>query len=186
MEFRVGTSATENFEVPATLPSSYVGPGIAPGQLPAGVPIRVLELAEILNAQGIPLMAIVRDQHGEQMWDAPLNAVPIAGGTREVWLFVNTTADTHPMHLRLVQFRPLWRRSFDVRQFGIDQRIRYQGAAIPVDPNERGWNDTIRANPGEVTALLVDLPAGFSGYYPVHCHILEHEDHEMMREYLVG
>jgi FtsP/CotA-like multicopper oxidase with cupredoxin domain len=63
------------------------------------------------------------------------------------------------------------------------------------DLNERGWKDTVRANPGEITRLLVPFGANaapgvpfgnsFTGEYVVHCHILEHEDNEMMQPYRV-
>jgi FtsP/CotA-like multicopper oxidase with cupredoxin domain len=63
------------------------------------------------------------------------------------------------------------------------------------DANEMGWKDTVRANPGEITRLLVPfgaaaaagIPFGnsFTGDYVFHCHILEHEDNEMMLRYRV-
>jgi spore coat protein A len=53
---------------------------------------------------------------------------------------------------------------------------------IPPDPNEKGWKDTVRANPGEITRIITRF-IPFSGLYAWHCHILEHEDYEMMRPY---
>lgn len=52
------------------------------------------------------------------------------------------------------------------------------------DPNEVGWKDTIRANPGEVTSLIVPFE-DYTGNYVWHCHILEHEDNDMMRPLIV-
>ncbi len=59
-----------------------------------------------------------------------------------------------------------------------------QNGAACTDDNERGWKDTIRANPGELLKILATFD-GFAGRYMYHCHILEHEDHEMMRPYVV-
>ena len=55
---------------------------------------------------------------------------------------------------------------------------------MPPALNERGWKDTVRANPGEVTRIITRF-APFSGNYVWHCHILEHEDHDMMRPYQI-
>ena len=51
---------------------------------------------------------------------------------------------------------------------------------MPPDPNEIGWKDTVRVEPGLVTQVIAQFE-GFSGQYVWHCHILEHEDQEMMR-----
>ena len=76
------------------------------------------------------------------------------------------------------------------------------GAAKPPDPNEQGFKDTIRANPGEITRIVAKFPtvaeAGFNPDatytnaagqtlqgYVWHCHILEHEDNDMMLKYRV-
>lgn len=176
------TPVSDPSVIPALLPSGYIPP-VDPGTAP-----RILELKEILNAFGTPLMSVVRDSAGAEQWDTPL-AGDVQAGSKEVWWFVNTTADSHPMHLHLVQFRALWRRAFSVNQYLKTGQIQWRGGQVLPDPNERGLKDTIRANPGEVTAILVDFSVGFSGnlgYYPIHCHILEHEDHEMMREYFIS
>lgn len=92
--------------------------------------------------------------------------------TVEVWEFDNTTDDAHPMHLHLVQFQVL-------------ERLKPDGTpGSPVDDNERGWKDTVRTNPQEVTRIIARFE-GYTGQYVYHCHILEHEDHDMMRAYVV-
>jgi spore coat protein A len=78
------------------------------------------------------------------------------------------------------------KESRDLRRFLV-------GSPRPPDPNERGWKDTVRANPREVTRILVRFAPQAGGAFPFdaaadpgyvwHCHILEHEDNEMMRPY---
>jgi spore coat protein A len=55
-----------------------------------------------------------------------------------------------------------------------------KGAPIPAGPDEAGWKETVRANPGEVTRVAIAW-RGWTGNYVYHCHILEHEEHDMMR-----
>jgi spore coat protein A len=118
-----------------------------------------------------------------------------AAGDIEVWRIFNLTMDTHPIHFHLANVRLLSRRPFNAARYkGI---ARYAGPGRGPDPNERSWKETIRMNPGECTSVLVkwDLPAV---PYPVpvsprtggheyvwHCHILEHEEHDMMRPMVV-
>ncbi|HYK72865.1 MAG TPA: multicopper oxidase [Pseudoneobacillus sp.] len=114
-------------------------------------------------------------------WDQlPITETPY-NNTIEIWDLYNTTPDTHPIHLHLVQFQILGRAPFK----GNPNRLNLSvGKLRPPDPNERGWKDTVRANPGEVTRIIARF-GPFTGIYPWHCHILEHEDHEMMRPYEV-
>lgn len=114
-------------------------------------------------------------------WDQlPLTETPY-NGTIEIWELYNTTPDTHPIHLHLVTFQILNRAVFTGNPNGPDLVV---GPPQPPDPNERGWKDTVRANPGEVTRIIARF-GPFTGIYPWHCHILEHEDHDMMRPYEV-
>lgn len=110
--------------------------------------------------------------------EIPLTETPY-NGTVEIWELFNQTEDTHPIHLHLVQFQILGRAPFTGDPNGPDLVI---GTELPPDENERGWKDTVRANPGEVTRIIARF-GPFTGIYPWHCHILEHEDHEMMRPY---
>jgi spore coat protein A len=55
---------------------------------------------------------------------------------------------------------------------------------MPPDVNEAGWKDTVRVNPGEMVVIAARFD-GFTGRYMYHCHILEHEDHDMMRPFVV-
>lgn len=201
---------------------------------------RALTLNEQMGANG-PLAGFVNNtmfEHGL------VEAMTI--GSTEVWQIVNLTGDTHPLHLHLVQFQVLSRQDFDVDGYTAEYGMPMEGMGPPlpydersartgfklggnpdvdpflmgapesVDPNEDGWKDTFRMNPGQVTTVLIrvapqnadrrsggrlvagmnlfpfDPAAGPSvtddgfGYpggpgYVWHCHILDHEDNDMMR-----
>lgn len=114
-------------------------------------------------------------------WHDPVTESPQIDSV-EIWSFVNLTEDSHPIHLHLVRFQILDRRPFDLFTYLNDRVLRYTGPAIAAEPNERGWKDTVRADPGVVTRIIIRFE-GFTGRYVWHCHILEHEDNEMMRPY---
>jgi spore coat protein A len=97
---------------------------------------------------------------------------------------MNMTDDAHPIHLHLVRFQILDRRRFDVFAYQNHNVLRYTGAATPPELFEAGWKDTVRADPGMITRIVIPFE-GFAGRYVWHCHILEHEDNEMMRPYEV-
>jgi spore coat protein A len=116
-------------------------------------------------------------------WSDPVTEQPILDSV-EIWNLINLTEDAHPIHLHLVRFQILDRRPFDVFAYQQNRTIRYLGPATPPDPNEAGWKDTVRADPGLVTRIIARFE-GFAGRYVWHCHLLEHEDNEMMRPYEV-
>jgi spore coat protein A len=116
-------------------------------------------------------------------WHMPVTENPVLN-TSEIWEFVNLTDDVHPIHLHMVRFQILDRRRFDGFEFMTTGRLRYLGPPMPPDPNELGWKDTARVNAKTVTRILVPF-VGYAGRYVWHCHILEHEDNEMMRPYEV-
>jgi spore coat protein A len=116
-------------------------------------------------------------------YDDPVTESPKLN-TTEIWRFINTTDDTHPMHLHLVQFQILERKSFDLQKYLDSGVIEFSGKVRPPEKNEMGWKDTVRVNPGEVTSIIVPFH-GFTGKYVYHCHMLEHEDNDMMRPFQV-
>jgi spore coat protein A len=108
-----------------------------------------------------------------------VNETPRLGST-EIWTFINRSPLMHPMHMHLVRFQIMDRQPFQV----INNRVTPTGPRVPPLPDEAGWKDTVQARPSELTRVIARFE-GFPGYYPYHCHILEHEDNEMMRRMLV-
>jgi len=125
-------------------------------------------------------------------------------GETEVWTLINISADSHPMHLHLPQFEVLERHQLDVAAYqGALDAARaaaggpvdangqlvnpdptpYLGGQEPVDDNEKGPKDTVRANPAQITKIRVNFD--IAGKYVWHSHILEHEENDMMRPYEV-
>jgi len=157
---------------------------------------RTLTLDEHMGHKG-PLAALLDGKR----WTDPVSETPALGET-EIWEFANLTADAHPIHLHLVQFQVLGRQAFRADEYEELKRPErgplepfLVGPVKPPDPNERGWKDTVRTNPGEVTRILVRFAPMNGGEYSFdataepgyvwHCHILEHEDNEMMRPYAI-
>jgi spore coat protein A len=101
-------------------------------------------------------------------------------GTTEVWSFINRSGAMHPMHMHLVLFQVLDRQSFAIA----GDTIVPTGPRIPPAANETGWKDTVRVNTNEIVRVIARFE-DFTGKYPYHCHILEHEDNEMMRQFEV-
>jgi spore coat protein A len=105
--------------------------------------------------------------------------MPLLGST-EIWRFVNASGISHPMHMHLVAFQVLDRQPFMM----VDGQIVPTGPAVPADPSEAGWKDTAPVGPDEILRVIARFE-DYTGLYPYHCHILEHEDHEMMRQFEV-
>ena len=174
---------------PTTPPQFLQLPAIKP--LPAEVATRPLALMEMMSENwdgpAEAMLGIV-DPDGmpmHKMWMEPVTENPNVGDT-EVWEFYNTTADAHPMHVHEVVFEVVNREGLvldddtgePVRPLQLKGNVR-----LP-EPWEIGFKDTVIAYPGEVTRirLLFVNP----GQFVWHCHIVEHEDNEMMRPYRIG
>ncbi|GJQ30759.1 MAG: hypothetical protein HBSAPP03_26430 [Phycisphaerae bacterium] len=112
------------------------------------------------------------------LWD-DITEHPVLG-TTEVWSFINRSGVMHPMHMHLVSFQILDRQDFVV-QGGVVVPV---GPQVPPEANEAGWKDTVRANPWQITRVIARFQ-NFGGRFAYHCHILEHEDNEMMRQFEV-
>lgn len=112
------------------------------------------------------------------LWD-DITEFPRINDT-EIWSFVNISAISHPLHVHLVQFQVLDRQDFFLN--GND--IVPNGPRQAPPPEESGWKDSVQVRPGQITRVIAKFE-GFAGTFSYHCHFLEHEDHEMMRQFTV-
>lgn len=122
----------------------------------------------------------------------PVTEKPLVG-TSEIWEIYNTTVDAHPIHMHLVDFRILSRQPYTMTTAdkpmpnGVTgaylTEMEPSGPSRPAEPYEAGKKDTVIVYPGEVARVVAtfDRP----GDYVYHCHIISHEDHEMMRPFKV-
>lgn len=99
-------------------------------------------------------------------WDDPITETPEFNSI-EVWEIFNFTEDAHPIHVHEVQFQVVNRQRFG------------RASTTPPERWETGYKDVVIAYPGEITRIRAkfDVP----GLFVWHCHIVEHEDNEMMR-----
>ncbi|UCH81863.1 MAG: multicopper oxidase domain-containing protein [Nitrospiraceae bacterium] len=111
-----------------------------------------------------------------KLWSDDITERPIQGNT-EQWDIYNLTVDGHPIHLHLVRYEVVDRQLLDpITMLPV-------GLPMPPEANETGYKDTVIAYPGEVTRLKAKFD--IAGLYVWHCHIVEHEDNEMMRPFCV-
>jgi len=180
-------------KLPPLDPAPLVPPGVT--ALPPGIPVRDLTLNEDFDQFGRLIQRLgtttplYEGTFARNYEDAPTET-PSAGAI-EAWRIFNLSGDTHPIHFHLVNVQIVSRQAFDVR------RLRFLGQPTPPDANELGWKETVRMNPGECTTVIMkfDLPSApfvvppsprTGGHeYVWHCHILEHEEHDMMRPLII-
>jgi spore coat protein A len=108
----------------------------------------------------------------------------VAHGATEIWHFLNLTKSAHPMHMHLVHFQVLRRDIYEVENSAtgnISATFRKNG---PLEANHRGMKDTVLVNPGERVSIVATFDS-YTGRYMYHCHMLEHEDMDMMRPFVV-
>lgn len=189
MQIRVGTTVTQRG--PTTIPASL--PGRA-AQLPSPARTRYITLNEV----GPETPGWFLNLNGKRFgFGGELPQV----GTVEDWVYINMTADTHPMHTHLFTHQVIGRTPFDVEAYeeayggpdgvpgGIDPTPFATGPMLPPDSTERGFKDSVKANPGDFTTIRArfDLPTGVTApqTYVHHCHIVEHEDNDMMQPFTV-
>jgi spore coat protein A len=147
---------------------------------------RDLVLTELdRESDGFPIIGLLDNKN----WDDPVTEDPKAGST-EIWNLINDTGDGHPKHIHLVQFQILSRQPFDQDTFdNTGQLVFTAPPQAPAPEEQHAFKDVVKAYPGTVTKLAMkfDLPTGthvVPGHrykFVWHCHILEHEDNEMMR-----
>lgn len=173
MQFRVAAKTPVSTPLPASL-----RPMPRASESEATV-TRIITLNEIMTGDGVSMGMLLNRKH----WHEPVTETPKLNST-EIWEFVNLTEDVHPMHLHLVRFRILDRRTFEPFDYQTYKKIRYVGEAMAPAAQESGWKDVVQCPPGEVTRILVHFD-GYAGRYLYHCHILEHEANDMMRPFEV-
>lgn len=167
---------------------------------------RVLTLNELFDAYGRLTQMIGTDTPVNGKLGQPLVNVPTEtpnNGDVEIWEVLNLTGDTHPIHIHLVNVQILNRQPINAVSYIGGPNYTTTGPARSPDLTERGWKETLKMNPGEVIRLIMkfDLPAIVTAdnsvlptpisprtgghEYVWHCHILEHEEHDMMRPLVV-
>jgi FtsP/CotA-like multicopper oxidase with cupredoxin domain len=196
MQFRVGPSLSPD---PSTPPAFLQLPPIP--VLPAPTVTRPLALLEKMSmdfddapaetllgrvdpALGAPITN-PGQMHPGDMWSDPVTENPVVGAT-EVWEFYNFTADAHPMHVHEVVFQVVDRQMLatDPESGEVVTPVQLAGTPIPPMPWENGFKDTVIAYPGQVTRVIATFAT--PGQFVWHCHIVEHEDNEMMRPFRIG
>lgn len=159
--------------------------------------VRKVALFRVDDNDGRELVLLGTPKEGSLFFSDPVTEI-IENGTTEIWEIYNTTASGHPMHLHLVQFTILDRQPFEGSTPLKSQRFMHanesiKGATLNIkgftgnpelpQPNEQGRKDTVVALAGQVTRVIAhfDRP----GEYVWHCHIVSHEDYDMMRPFKV-
>ncbi|HEX6850825.1 MAG TPA: multicopper oxidase domain-containing protein [Candidatus Polarisedimenticolaceae bacterium] len=166
MKFRVGSLAGDTDPLPATLR-----------------PIARLQPAEAVRSRDFRLKTMT-DGCGNSKWAIndlgweDITEYPELG-TVEIWRFINDSGVSHPMHMHLVNFQVLDRDGFTK---GAGGEIIPNGNPQAPPAEENGWKDTAMVAPNEILRVIAKFES-YKGRYAYHCHILEHEDHEMMRQF---
>jgi FtsP/CotA-like multicopper oxidase with cupredoxin domain len=192
LQFRVVPAVAPD---PSTPPQFLVLPAIT--KLTGGTPRRLalLEEGEVDPDIGFdgPLEALLGIVTGDpttapalaeaKEWMDPVTENPAVGST-EVWEYYNATADAHPMHIHEVTFQVVNRQAIFVDEESGSVQVDADSESTPPEAWENGWKDTVVAYPGQVTRLRLKFTN--PGQFVWHCHIVEHEDNEMMRPYRIG
>jgi spore coat protein A len=172
------------------------------------LPPRDVVLKENTDDDGNPIEVLLNGLH----FTDPVDDI-VKAGTTETWRFINLTGDAHPMHTHLVTFEVVDRQLLDVDGYAAawqafldsgrnpalkpDLSLYALGSPIAPAPEEMGYKDTVKAYPGYVTRVRAKFVAPKNatttyfagrptyGKWVYHCHILEHEENDMMRPFLL-
>jgi FtsP/CotA-like multicopper oxidase with cupredoxin domain len=178
---------------PTTPPQFLVLPAINP--LPTATVTRRLALLEQLSEffEDAPAETLLGTVAGnpnvapgawtERMWADAVTENPAVGAT-EIWELYNATADAHPIHIHEIVFEVVNRQDIFVNEDAQTVQVVSGSAPTPPEPWESGFKDTVIAYPGQVTRVRAQFNT--PGQFVWHCHIVEHEDNEMMRPYRIG
>jgi spore coat protein A len=147
---------------------------------------RKLILFETTDEYGRIMPVLGTAENGFMRFCDSITENPMLNGT-EIWEFYNETMDAHPIHLHQVKMQLISRQKFNANideQTGKPEDIRWIGQPKCPAADEQGWKDTWITYPGEVTRVIAKFD--LAGLYVWHCHILSHEEHDMMRPFFVG
>jgi FtsP/CotA-like multicopper oxidase with cupredoxin domain len=192
LEFRVAPAVAAD---PTTPPQFLVLPAITPLTGGTARRLALLEKGDVDPDVGFdgPIEALLGIVTGdpttapaatvEKEWMDPVTEIPAVGAT-EVWEYYNATADAHPMHIHEVAFQVVNRQAIVVDEENGTVQVDANSTPTPPEAWENGWKDTVVAYPGQVTRLRLRFTN--PGQFVWHCHIVEHEDNEMMRPYRIG
>ena len=175
MKFIVGTkvSSVDTSTIPSELrPNHQLNPALA-------IKERTMHLDESTDSYGRVIHLL-----NNKMWDAPATEKPKLD-TIEIWHLVNHFNFPHPIHLHLIHFDILGRKPFTLDDFDENGNYIWNMERLTPPLNyEKGPKDTVRTEPGQVTSIVMHFKE-HCGKYVWHCHILEHEDYDMMRPLVV-
>jgi spore coat protein A len=176
---------------------------LGPPKLSGGtIPARVITLNEIGAETANWELNLNARPYGDPGDPTPL-IEQLTWNDIEDWYFVNTTGDTHPMHTHLFTFTVLGRYHLDVDglvaahagpagvpQLEVDSLTPFLTSRLMLPPaEETGLKDTVKTNPGQVTVVRAKFTPPTTAFldgqlttqrYVHHCHIVEHEDNDMM------
>jgi len=167
MKFRVLAAAGDTDPLPSTLRT-----------------ITHLDPASAVRSRDFRLKKSGLDGCGRQIWKindmgwSDIEEYPELG-TVEIWRFINDSGVSHPMHMHLVAFQVLDRDGFTT---GAGGEIIPNGNPQAPPAEENGWKDTVMVAPNQIVRVIARFE-DYKGKYAYHCHILEHEDNEMMRQF---
>jgi len=165
MKFKVTTSFTDTFTVPATLSVLNAIPASS------AIKTRTFEISNAMEHHGVPMNDGMQMRHriNGKLFDSNVIDENVSPNTNEIWVFDNSDGDEpHPMHLHGVFFQVLGRT----------------GGRGNLIPSENGWKDTVLVMPGEKVRVIVPFENN-TGKFVFHCHNLEHEDDGMMLQYQI-
>lgn len=181
MVFRVNVplNGVDNSVIPAVLRPTPISVLANPDKTRQLLLIETEDEYDRLKAQ------LGTSEEGPMDWDHPITENPMLNAIEE-WEVINFTKDAHPIHLHLVNFQVVSRQKFNESRYvpGNPSSLRLLGQPRLPAVEESGWKDTAVMFPGEVTRIRARFD--LEGLYLWHCHILSHEDHEMMRPFYVG
>lgn len=194
MQFRVGMMNPNDTMASPPIPENIT---VHPVVNTTGALVRTHTMIEIADANDFPTGSLLSNL----TWMDRVTETPFLGST-EIWEFINLTPDAHPMHIHLIKFKVLELQAFNLTLYeegGCDRFERdYRGPgscittdSVPPMMYHAGWKDTVTSLPGYITRLVLHWSPEYGGEFPFdataapgylwHCHILDHEDNDMMR-----